>query len=149
MDDRPPPYPGDTQDGYARQPPPGYSAVPQQPVQGYYPQQPVQTYPYSQPPQAYPPQPTTTTHTVTVAPVHQTIIGELGPSPTSITCPQCQRHIITLVDSQPNYMAWILCFILFILGLWVCCLVPFCLDYFHDVTHRCPNCRYIISSHRR
>ncbi|XP_070580675.1 cell death-inducing p53-target protein 1 homolog [Ptychodera flava] len=160
MDDKPPPYPGDVpQGGYQQPPPTAYNPVQQPPYNPAQqpPPQPGPYYTYSQQPATQPhvhqPYPQAATHhsqtVVVTAPAATTFVATLGPSPTAATCPNCSRNIVTHVESEPNGMAWLCCFLMFICGFWICCFIPFCMDSFQDVTHRCPNCKYVLGKFTR
>ncbi|CAN0214339.1 unnamed protein product [Lampetra planeri] len=69
--------------------------------------------------------------------------------PASTTCPSCQHEVVTETVSSPGLLAWILVGIMFLLGLWLCCLIPLCLTPCHDIHHHCPSCKARISTIRR
>ncbi|XP_043919245.1 lipopolysaccharide-induced tumor necrosis factor-alpha factor homolog isoform X1 [Protopterus annectens] len=73
----------------------------------------------------------------------------LGSGPTSMTCMTCRTTVVTKVSHKPGALAWMMCIILFILGLFVgCCLIPFCVPSCNDATHKCPNCGTVLGRHR-
>ncbi|XP_072022698.1 uncharacterized protein [Amphiura filiformis] len=160
---QPPPEYGSSQ-GYPTQPgyppqqpggPPGYPpqqpGYPQQPA-GYPPQQP--GYPAQQPgyPQQQQPgypqatvvvgQPTTTT-IVTTSMIH------VSDRPVNTQCPNCQNQVTSVVQRTMGGMVWLIAAILCIVGLWPCCLIPFCITDLYDCDHTCPVCKYHLGSFRR
>lgn len=130
------------------------------PSQGYYTQYPAQpnaaypppSYQYSQPyPQAPPPtqsmpppvyQPQQTTYVVAVQPNQA-----WGLFPQACVCQFCGREVMSAVRSQPGIAAWVSCGILCIVGLWPCCLYPFCIDSCNDKYHVCPECNRIMGKY--
>ncbi|XP_043919251.1 lipopolysaccharide-induced tumor necrosis factor-alpha factor homolog [Protopterus annectens] len=66
-----------------------------------------------------------------------------------MTCPFCRSYVITQLYSKPGKRAWTVCCILGFLGLDLgCCLIPFCIESWKDVTHICPVCRNILGKYR-
>lgn len=49
-----------------------------------------------------------------------------GRAPANCVCPNCHANIMTTVDVSPGPTAWICCLVLGVLGVWPCCLIPFC-----------------------
>ncbi|XP_060063452.1 LITAF domain-containing protein-like [Ylistrum balloti] len=111
-------------------PPPGYTQ-PQQPM-GYPTQQSAQ-------------------HTVIVTnPGYAQPINIFRESPVSMACPFCNAQIVTSTSYVTGTLAWLLCGILILLGLWIgCCLIPFCLNGCKDVIHSCPNCNQQVGKFNR
>lgn len=164
MSDQPPPYPG-TEKGssppYSENPayPPtgqqGYSSFPQNYSQPGYPQQPQPTagYTYQPYPQTIQPQqptypqggypvntqPVAAGTTVTIL---QTCYRDV---PVETQCPNCNNHVTTQVTYDAGAMAWLMCFIMCLVGLWCCCCIPFCVDGLKDADHHCPNCKHRIA----
>ena len=168
----PQPYPG--QPAYAGQPPPqmaGYSGQPPPMAPGYVAQMPQMApgytpVPMNTGPAYYTPQPGVppTGKAGQVAPVPQgnvmhvvqpqvvqTVIlnNRLGRHPVSTVCPRCGASVITNTTKIDGSMAWLWCFIIFILGggIFCLCLIPFCVDSFKDVRHTCPNCKSVLGTH--
>ncbi|XP_069066633.1 lipopolysaccharide-induced tumor necrosis factor-alpha factor homolog [Pleurodeles waltl] len=77
------------------------------------------------------------------------IIGSSGDTPMRITCPACQQRIVTSLKHHPGSCTWLVFGILFVLGIWPCCLIPFCSHSCQDVDHRCPNCNHLVSKYKR
>merc|ERR1712130_427500 len=44
----------------------------------------------------------------------------------SITCHECGQHTMTDIRKQQSILPWILCIVLFVVGLWPCMCCPFC-----------------------
>uniref|UniRef100_A0A915JLF6 LITAF domain-containing protein n=1 Tax=Romanomermis culicivorax TaxID=13658 RepID=A0A915JLF6_ROMCU len=137
-------------------PPPPYSSVGQTTNTGEQPFYPQQTTPQYQPPTFAPPPPPFGGYVSPPPPLMApttvviTQMLRLGPHPSSIQCPHCSAHIVTGVNFVPGTLAWVLCIVLLLLGLWCgCCLIPFCMPECQDVEHRCPNCRQFLGVYRR
>ncbi|CAH8588351.1 unnamed protein product [Schistosoma turkestanicum] len=62
-------------------------------------------------------------------------------NPVGMTCPYCHRNIVTKVRSESGLLAWLLCGLMFLTGLWLFCLIPFYLKSTQDVIHICPLCK--------
>ncbi|XP_065890892.1 cell death-inducing p53-target protein 1 homolog [Dysidea avara] len=142
----PPPQGGypPAQEGY---PPPQGGYPPAQegypPPQGGYPP-PQGSYP---PPQAgYPPsqgaqQQATTTVVVQAQPATAVVTNvKFGASPTVYNCHICNTQQTTRISHKTGTLTWLLVLLLCVLGLWPCCLIPFCIEGTKDVIHTCPNC---------
>ena len=73
---------------------------------------------------------------------------DLGPSPATLTCPNCLNSITTSTSSSAGVMAWTLSAILCFTGFWPCFFAPFCVDSLQNVKHKCPNCKFVIGRYR-
>jgi hypothetical protein len=66
--------------------------------------------------------------------------GGYSQTPRRIICQYCGYEVVTSVDTRASTgthcMALLLCFV----GLWPCCLFPYCIDDCQDTVHICPNC---------
>nr|CAH8873146.1 unnamed protein product [Trichobilharzia regenti] len=63
-------------------------------------------------------------------------------NPVGIVCPYCHNSVVTKTRSEAGLLAWLLCGVLCLMGLWVlCCLIPFYLESTQDVVHICPLCK--------
>ncbi|XP_071814111.1 lipopolysaccharide-induced tumor necrosis factor-alpha factor homolog isoform X2 [Apostichopus japonicus] len=155
--DAPPPYPdGEKADappyteGTAYPPllqqeyPPMGQPQLQQPVPGYPAQQPVPGYPGGYQQGGYPvsTQPMAGASTVHILQTH------FRDMPVQTQCPNCHNHVTTLVTFEPGVMAWLMCFIMFLVGLWCCCCIPFCVNGLQDADHHCPTCRHRIAHYK-
>mmetsp|Transcript_5108 Transcript_5108/g.5558 ORF Transcript_5108/g.5558 Transcript_5108/m.5558 type:complete len:146 (-) Transcript_5108:70-507(-) len=125
------------------QPPPQnqYQPQPQQPPQQHYVdpyQQPPQQQ-YQQPPQQQPPQQANVAVNI-VAPNVVHLNSNLGHNPVGMTCPRCEADIVTKTDKQMGIFMWLIVGILFFVGCWPCCLIPFCVASTKDTVHSCPSC---------
>ena len=129
----PPPPPVDL-------PPPQGAPPPYHGAPGQYQQQPVGVAPhYQQQPVAVPP-------TQTVVLTNNINFGE---TPVQLRCPNCQKDVITNIHHESGLLTWISVGVLFILGFWLCCWLPFLFDPLKDVVHTCPNCRYTCGIHKK
>ncbi|XP_041719115.1 uncharacterized protein LOC121550813 [Coregonus clupeaformis] len=69
-------------------------------------------------------------------------IQKLPPCSSQTQCPECRQFITTEIVTSVGNVACLVCVTMSILGCVAgCCLIPFCIDNFKDVTHRCPKCR--------
>ncbi|XP_041735682.1 uncharacterized protein LOC121569106 isoform X2 [Coregonus clupeaformis] len=69
-------------------------------------------------------------------------IQKLPPFSSQTQCPECRQFITTEIVTSVGNVACLVCVTMSILGCVAgCCLIPFCIDNFKDVTHRCPKCR--------
>lgn len=150
MDSKGPPYPN--------APGPGFVAVPNQPQPTGYPHQPSaqQSYAHPPPPPPYdananmiPPhhhqphqqQHATYVHTIVTAP-------QVGPDPASITCPSCQKHIVTRLDYETSTKTHIFAGLLCLFICWPCFWIPYVIDSCKNANHYCPNCGAYIGTYR-
>ncbi|XP_077412636.1 lipopolysaccharide-induced tumor necrosis factor-alpha factor homolog [Vanacampus margaritifer] len=133
-----PPYPGYPMTYGAAVPPPGFQPAPYVgPPPGF------QPAPYvGPPPVGYQGGPSTTVTHVAVAPTMQDI-------PTQAICPHCQQTVVTETQRTPGLMTWAICGGLTLIGCFLCCFIPFCVDSCKDVEHHCPNCRKLIHIYKR
>jgi len=126
---------------YVHQPNSAYPPPPPPPSYQYaqpYPQSP--PHPQSMPPPVY--QPQQTTYVVAVQPNQA-----WGLFPQACLCQFCGREVISAVRSEPGIAAWVSCGIMCIVGLWPCCLYPFCIDSCNDKYHVCPECNRIMGKY--
>ncbi|KAL3102155.1 hypothetical protein niasHS_003564 [Heterodera schachtii] len=77
----------------------------------------------------------------------------LSDRPQLIDCPRCKQHGFTELKHVIGLFTWVSFLVLLITGLFVLPLfflwVPFFIDTFKDVEHRCPNCKTHIGTFRR
>ena len=72
----------------------------------------------------------------------------VGRVPLTVTCPNCQAQVTTTITSDTSALQYISAGAICFFGFWLgCCLIPFCIDSWRDVTHYCPNCNAVIGKH--
>ncbi|XP_058649094.1 uncharacterized protein LOC131550739 isoform X4 [Onychostoma macrolepis] len=77
-------------------------------------------------------------------------LDDVTMSPAKVKCPSCQKTVITEIYYKLGSNAFLFCCLLSVIGcLAGCCLVPFCMNRFKDVAHRCPSCHKDICSVNR
>ncbi|CAI2376424.1 unnamed protein product [Moneuplotes crassus] len=152
----PQPYPATSAQDYSNTP-----GMPPQPhpqeIQAPPPAQQQYVQPQIQPPSNYavntaqPVDDTNTTTSYQVTNANVAPQGPVAPKPnpamfrgviTSVycECPSCGQATHTRVEHDYSAMQWIICLIMFIVGLWLCCCIPFCIDSMRSGNHYCSNC---------
>ncbi|XP_067931623.1 lipopolysaccharide-induced tumor necrosis factor-alpha factor homolog [Watersipora subatra] len=121
--------------------------------QPYPPQAQPQPYPpagHAYPQQAYPGQPVIVTQAPAAGTVYvQQAVQTLGEHPTTMVCPHCQAQMVTRLDYEVGLLTWLIVGVLFIVLLWPCCLIPFCVPACKDVIHYCSNCNRQVGRRNR
>ncbi|XP_071374743.1 cell death-inducing p53-target protein 1-like isoform X2 [Centroberyx affinis] len=70
--------------------------------------------------------------------------------PSKTQCPECRQFITTEIVSSVSSVTWLVCLMTSLLGCVAgCCLIPFCMDNFKDISHTCPRCRTSIHTIKR
>eukprot|EP00117_Sycon_ciliatum_P048273 scpid92560/ scgid34390/ len=64
-----------------------------------------------------------------------------GPYPTMASCDNCGHTGMTVTESSPGTSAWVLAFVCCMLGLWLCCWIPFVSPSYQDHLHMCSRCQ--------
>ncbi|XP_013144698.1 PREDICTED: lipopolysaccharide-induced tumor necrosis factor-alpha factor homolog [Papilio polytes] len=73
---------------------------------------------------------------------------KIGPRPTGITCPNCNRSVVTRVHYAANNRTHIISAGLCILTGCCCgCFVPYCMRSCKSANHFCPKCRAFIGTY--
>lgn len=153
MDNKNPPYPSQAPGFVAG--PNQHQFQPQPPPAGGYPHPPVyHSYAHPPPPPPYDananmlppggghgPHPTTYVHTIVTAP-------QVGPDPASISCPSCQKHVITRLDYETSTKTHIMAGLLCLFICWPCFWIPYVVDTCKNANHYCPNCGAYIGTYR-
>uniref|UniRef100_A0A673JLH5 UBA-like domain-containing protein 1 n=1 Tax=Sinocyclocheilus rhinocerous TaxID=307959 RepID=A0A673JLH5_9TELE len=77
-------------------------------------------------------------------------LDDVTTSPAKVKCPACLKIVTTEIHYKLGSNAFLFCCLLSVVGcLAGCCLVPFCMNRFKDVAHRCPSCHKDICSVNR
>ena len=79
---------------------------------------------------------------------------QFGQTPVPLRCPNCQKNVVTELVYESGAMVWIAVGIILLLALFVVVplflfWIPFLVDDFKDITHTCPNCRYVFGKYKR
>ncbi|CAG5018310.1 unnamed protein product [Parnassius apollo] len=73
---------------------------------------------------------------------------KIGPGPTGITCPNCNRSVVTRVHYVANNRTHIISAGLCVLTGCCCgCFVPYCMRSCKSANHFCPKCRAFIGTY--
>ena len=64
-----------------------------------------------------------------------------------VTCPHCGVEVMTVTKTVAGKFAYLSCIVLGFLTF--CCCIPFCVDGFKDVEHKCPRCSNTIAIFER
>lgn len=62
-------------------------------------------------------------------------------------CPHCGVEVLTVINRVSGKFAYLSCIVLGLLTF--CCCIPFCVDGFKDVEHKCPRCSNTIAIFER
>jgi len=146
------------QTGFQQPPPQGrFQQPPSQTSFQQYPQQAQMAPPSGWQPQPGGPQVTTVTYAqqpnvLYIAPTAAAITP--GPHKMRIQCPSCHAQVETTVDYESGNLAWIICAVIAILGIFflipfLFCWIPFVIQDCKNVKHYCPNCKHYIGEYRR
>ncbi|XP_053711092.1 lipopolysaccharide-induced tumor necrosis factor-alpha factor-like [Synchiropus splendidus] len=75
--------------------------------------------------------------------------SDLRRTPSTVHCPHCQEWVTTDVTCTPQKIAWVLCFVLIVMG-FICgvCLFPFCTKSLQNFHHHCPQCGKLIYTYK-
>ncbi|XP_069571647.1 lipopolysaccharide-induced tumor necrosis factor-alpha factor-like [Brachyistius frenatus] len=74
-------------------------------------------------------------------------LEDLPPCPCRTQCPECRQFIMTETFTSVSSLTWLVCFLTALIGCVAgCCLIPFCIENFKSITHRCPKCRTSIKT---
>ncbi|XP_036413157.1 lipopolysaccharide-induced tumor necrosis factor-alpha factor homolog [Colossoma macropomum] len=74
---------------------------------------------------------------------------QLKDTPGRTRCQFCQREIATVTRAVNGALTWTIFGTLLLLGIWPCCLLPFCVESCKDIEHTCPHCHNIVHVHKR
>lgn len=81
------------------------------------------------------------THTIIIQP-------QVGPDPTMVTCPSCRQTVVTRMEYESSTRTHVAAGILCILGCWLCCCIPYCMDSCQNGNHYCPSCGSFLGTYR-
>ncbi|XP_044733001.1 lipopolysaccharide-induced tumor necrosis factor-alpha factor homolog [Chrysoperla carnea] len=74
--------------------------------------------------------------------------SNVGPDPATITCPSCRANIRTRIEYESTTKTHLFALLLFLIGCWPCCCIPYCMDSCNNANHYCPNCGSFIGSYK-
>ncbi|KAJ8726870.1 hypothetical protein PYW08_015267 [Mythimna loreyi] len=76
------------------------------------------------------------------------VVGnQMGPQPSSITCPSCREVIVTRVEAKSTTKTHLIATMLCFMCCWPCVFIPYCTDSCRNADHYCPNCNSYIGSY--
>ncbi|XP_071130198.1 LITAF domain-containing protein-like [Mytilus edulis] len=88
--------------------------------------------------------------TVVITQPVTTITTRMAEFPVNMTCPACQKNIITGTRKEIGTMTWLACLGLCLVGCNIgCCFIPFCVDSCKDTVHDCPSCQTVVGKHNK
>lgn len=65
-------------------------------------------------------------------------------------CAYCGRTGPTKIETKTGLLTWLSCYTLTLGGCWLgCCLIPFFVDNFKDVQHRCSSCQQVLNTYEK
>ena len=67
---------------------------------------------------------------------------------TQVECFSCKKTGMTRTEEGASVIAWVLCIIMGVFGLWLCCWIPFCCDGLKDTKHHCQHCGVYLGKHQ-
>ena len=67
-----------------------------------------------------------------------------GPLPQEAKCCHCGHVGMTNVDKTLTGMGWLIVFILYACGLWLCCWIPCIIDDLKCICHKCSSCDKVL-----
>ncbi|XP_051522686.1 lipopolysaccharide-induced tumor necrosis factor-alpha factor-like isoform X1 [Myxocyprinus asiaticus] len=83
-------------------------------------------------------------------PVQTIPLDDLPMTTATVKCPFCKKIIDTEVRYKIGSNVFLFCCLLSVVGcLAGCCLVPFCMNRFKDVAHKCPSCSKDVGKSQR
>lgn len=91
------------------------------------------------------------THTVIESQPPQTTIivaPNVGPDPTMVRCPSCRESVVSRMEYENSTRTHVAAGILCILGCWLCCCFPYCMDSCRNGNHYCPSCGAFLGTYR-
>ncbi|KAI9363026.1 LITAF-like zinc ribbon domain-containing protein [Zopfochytrium polystomum] len=92
-------------------------------------------------------QPIMTTNPVVLVQPQMTVF--FGKVPQDIVCPNCGQPGNSDVTFESGNLTYISAGVLFCVGCWLCCCIPFCMNDMKDAIHRCPNCKTVVGMSKR
>ncbi|KAI9321180.1 LPS-induced TNF-alpha factor [Zopfochytrium polystomum] len=66
-----------------------------------------------------------------------------------IVCPNCHTPGRSVVTYDNGLLTFLVAGGLCIVGCWLCCCIPFCIDDLKDAIHTCPNCKATVGMSKR
>ena len=61
-----------------------------------------------------------------------------------VFCRSCRQLIVTRTEYRIGGGTWCMCCVIFFVGGFLCCFIPFLMKSCKDVVHRCPTCGTVI-----
>ncbi len=61
-----------------------------------------------------------------------------------VICSSCRQQVVTQTEYRISGGTWCMCCVVFFVGGFLCCFIPFLLKSCKDVVHRCPACGTVV-----
>ncbi|XP_065093561.1 lipopolysaccharide-induced tumor necrosis factor-alpha factor homolog [Ochlerotatus camptorhynchus] len=74
---------------------------------------------------------------------------QVGPDPTTMTCPSCRATMVTRLEYETTTKTHICAALLCLFICWPCVCIPYCSTSCRDANHYCPNCGSFIGTYRK
>lgn len=76
------------------------------------------------------------------------VAPSVGPDPSMVCCPSCRQTVVSRMEYENSTRTHVAAGILCILGCWICCCFPYCMDSCRNGNHYCPSCGAFLGTYR-
>lgn len=82
-------------------------------------------------------------------PVRTVIVtSQVGPDPSMVCCPSCRQTVVSRMEYESSTRTHVAAGLLCLVGCWLCCCLPYCMDSCRNGNHYCPNCGSYLGTYR-